>query len=356
MSKALDNYLEVNVDVKALGLLPQSATNDPVSGSLSDQEFLNKHRVWAESALIKSTIVYKLHNKLSLSKNEKKYLKLWVTSARESQSLVTGENLMAPQRPSALKISDMTAEDFYALATIPGVKFDRNTHKNFALNDLVLEMAHFVDRDTIKRVELKMLESKLRSEFGLGENFGLVEKRNKELDYLHQELEEAQWRLAAKIDQREETAIKDMLWVGRGIDKFDKVFLELDRKSFDDFFNIANSFDNRTTLLENWICRKEEEFKRRVNLPTKALNNSDEILYRSFDGPRKKARQSLVSKMFVSDEFGVEKTKTYSTLTTAELHMLVESLCVRLNLFNQTYPAFVPQVVKAIMEHDNLGS
>jgi hypothetical protein len=60
--------------------------------------------------------------------------------------------------------------------------------------------------------------------------------------------------------------------------------------------------------------------------------------------------------MFVSDEFGVEKTKTYSTLTTAELHMLVESLCVRLNLFNQTYPAFVPQVVKAIMEHENLGS
>jgi hypothetical protein len=81
-----------------------------------------------------------------------------------------------------------------------------------------------------------------------------------------------------------------MLWVGRGVDKFDKVFLELDRKSFDHFFNIANSFDNRTTLLENWICRKEEEYKRRVNLPTKALNNSDEILYRSFDGPRKKAR------------------------------------------------------------------
>jgi len=125
---------------------------------------------------------------------------LWVTSARESQSLVAGENLMVPQRPSALKISDMTPQDFYALATIPGVQFDRQTHENFALNDLVLEMAYFVDRDTIKRVELKMLESKLRTDFGLGENFALVEKRNKELDYLHQELEEAQWRLAAKVD------------------------------------------------------------------------------------------------------------------------------------------------------------
>jgi len=114
--------------------------------------------------------------------------------------LVAGENLMVPQRPSALKISDMTPQDFYALATIPGVQFDRQTHENFALNDLVLEMAYFVDRDTIKRVELKMLESKLRTDFGLGENFALVEKRNKELDYLHQELEEAQWRLAAKVD------------------------------------------------------------------------------------------------------------------------------------------------------------
>ena len=196
-------------------------------------------------------------------------------------------------------------------------------------------MAHFVDRDTLKRVELKMLESKIRNDFGLGSNFNLVEKRNKELDHLHQELEEAQWRLAAKIDDREKNAIKDMIGIGRGLDNFDKVFFNLDRQSFDTFFDIANSFDNRTTLLENWICRKEEEYKRRVNLPTKDLNKSDEELYRKFDGPRKKARESLVSTMFVSDEFGVEKNKTYDTLTTGELHMLVESLCVRLNLFSQ---------------------
>jgi len=36
--------------------------------------------------------------------------------------------------------------------------------------------------------------------------------------------------------------------------------------------------------------------------------------------------------------------------------MLVESLVVRLNLFNQKYPAFLPQVVKAIMEHPNLSN
>ncbi len=35
--------------------------------------------------------------------------------------------------------------------------------------------------------------------------------------------------------------------------------------------------------------------------------------------------------------------------------MLVESLCVRLNLFNQKYPAFLPQVVQALMQHPNLA-
>lgn len=59
--------------------------------------------------------------------------------------------------------------------------------------------------------------------------------------------------------------------------------------------------------------------------------------------------------MFISDEFNVEKNKSYGDLTTQELHLLSESLCVRLNLFNQKYPAFLPQVVFAMMHHPNLS-
>ncbi|MFO0116123.1 MAG: hypothetical protein ACK521_00370 [bacterium] len=36
------------------------------------------------------------------------------------------------------------------------------------------------------------------------------------------------------------------------------------------------------------------------------------------------------------------KKKIYSSLTTKELNTLVESLVVRLNLFSQKYPAFLP--------------
>lgn len=66
-----------------------------------------------------------------------------------------------------------------------------------------------------------------------------------------------------------------MFALGRGLDNFDKVFFDLDKHSFEAFFEEANTFDNRKTLIENWLCRKEEEYRNRVNLPTQALEKPD---------------------------------------------------------------------------------
>ena len=61
--------------------------------------------------------------------------------------------------------------------------------------------------------------------------------------------------------------------------------------------------------------------------------------------------------MLTTDEFGnSHAAKKYEELTSAELHMLVESMSVRLNLFNNQYPAFLPHVTKAILEHPNLAN
>ena len=61
--------------------------------------------------------------------------------------------------------------------------------------------------------------------------------------------------------------------------------------------------------------------------------------------------------MLTKDQFGNDRPlKDYSDLTSVELHMLVESLSVRLNLFNNKYPAFLPHVVRAIMEHESLAN
>ena len=83
----------------------------------------------------------------------------------------------------------------------------------------------------------------------------------------------------------------------------------MDRESFDNFFDEANNFDSRQILLENWLSRKGEEVRNRVNLPSPELAKSDQSLYEKFDAPLKKARESLTSKMLVTDEFGNKSAK-----------------------------------------------
>ena len=41
-------------------------------------------------------------------------------------------------------------------------------------------------------------------------------------------------------------------------------------------------------------------------------------------------------------------------MTSREHHTLTENMCLRLYLFNYEYPAFVPQIIKAVREHPNL--
>jgi len=72
------------------------------------------------------------------------------------------------------------------------------------------------------------------------------------------------------------------------------------------------------------------------------------------DKSLKRARESLVSRFLVTDEFGNPIEKEYKDLTSRELHLLTESLAVRFYLFNYEYPSFLPQAVKAILEHPNL--
>jgi len=49
----------------------------------------------------------------------------------------------------------------------------------------------------------------------------------------------------------------------------------MDRESFSAFFDEANNFDSRVTLLENWMCRKDDEVKNRVTLPPPQMAKSD---------------------------------------------------------------------------------
>lgn len=105
----------------------------------------------------------------------------------------------------------------------------------------------------------------------------------------------------------------------------------------------ANDYDNRIELVEAWLCRKEQEIKSRVNLPTADLKRPDSEIFAGIEARHKPVREKLVAEMLKTDEFGNSKSvKAYKHLNGNELHHLTEALCVRLHLFNHNYPAFLP--------------
>lgn len=61
---------------------------------------------------------------------------------------------MLQSKHSKLSLADsLNAEDFYAFSQIPNVDLNLQEHGKFALNDLILELSHFIDDDFVNRVE-----------------------------------------------------------------------------------------------------------------------------------------------------------------------------------------------------------
>ena len=56
-----------------------------------------------------------------------------------------------------MTIAELSAEDIFSLNQIPGVHISRDNHGKYALNDLVLELSHFLDDELINRVEMEVL-------------------------------------------------------------------------------------------------------------------------------------------------------------------------------------------------------
>lgn len=169
------------------------------------------------------------------------------------------------------------------------------------------------------------------------------------------ELEEVAWRTAGRFNDKDYENVTNMVSIQRNKDSFEKQYYATDMQSMKDFVNDVNDYDNRITQLEHWLVRKEDEWKARVNLPPESMKKPDKQIFAIIDKQLKSARERLVSKFLVADQFGNSiENKDYSSLTSLELHNLSEQLALRLYLFNYDYPAFLPQVVKAVVDHPNL--
>lgn len=178
---------------------------------------------------------------------------------------------MVPKEPSKLTLNDVDAKSFYALNSISRVGIERERHGQYALNDLVLELSHFLDEDVLNKVETEVFSSRLRKEWGLSNDFKVVETRNKEISLVLNELEELAWRSAGQLNERDFENLKAMISVKRNKDYFDRHFYDNDMKSFRNFFEAVNQYDDRLVLLERWLVRKEDEIKQRVVRPSSNL-------------------------------------------------------------------------------------
>lgn len=129
------------------------------------------------------------------------------------------------------------------------------------MNDLVLELAHLIDDETINRVELEMMSQRIRTDWKLPKDFHIIETRNKEIGLLLNQMEEIAWRTSGMINEGDMESLQRVLSVGRNQDYFDRQFYNQDMQSFSDFVNQVNRYDDRAQLLEEWIYRKEKEIE-----------------------------------------------------------------------------------------------
>jgi hypothetical protein len=142
---------------------------------------------------------------------------------------------MLPDTESKLTLNDIDAKNFYALNSIPKVNIDRDMHGKYSLNDLVLELSHFLDEEVVSKVETEMFSDRLRKEWGLSKDFKVIETRNKEISLVLNELEELAFRSSGMFTDKDLEYVKRMISIKRNKDIVDQSYFENDMKSFEDF-------------------------------------------------------------------------------------------------------------------------
>ena len=176
MSHQFESEVKVNYDLKSLMKSEFVYDVDPelIDSELSNTQFLRQQRKRAETKLIKNKIIYKLDQEKELSANEKKYLKKWIECLRKDDNcnVQNARDAMVPAGCSNLNIGDaLSAEDIFTMNQIPNVEIDRKKHGGFALNDLILELSHFLDEEVINRVDMDIMSSRIREEWDLPKDF-----------------------------------------------------------------------------------------------------------------------------------------------------------------------------------------
>jgi hypothetical protein len=192
------------------------------SDDVSDEMFLEQKRVEAEANIIKTKILHKLHEDLPLSENEEKYLKQW----NEQVKTCKFSNLntcMIPSYYSHKSLKDISKSDVSNFNSLPLVNLENL--QNYSLNDIVLELNHFIDNKTIQNLQTEIYMEEHKKHWGIAKDFKFTERRNKEIDLVMGELEEKAYRYAGKFNDDELKGMTEMMKCGRGEGVFDQAWV-----------------------------------------------------------------------------------------------------------------------------------
>ena len=336
-------------DIKSVLNAFKLAENDP---DLEDTRlnsnpdlFLYEKRVRAERNIILSSIIFKLfycEDKLTI--NEKKYISNLQNSLKSS-NLLNFEKVGLNPNITKLKFSDLSKEDLDSLNSFQNTKFTED-YKDYSLSELILELSHFIDNNTIQKV---ILENFMQINFYQISEISrstIFENYNKEPNLINQEIKESLWRLSGTLNEKDKEIILKFFRVKRGKSTFDRLWLDIDEKSLNSFIEDVNCNENRLLLLEKWLKRKEKEYATRINLPAKHLRHSDKTIHKILKKKENKELKSLLCKIF--------SVKETSMLKGNDITAFIENFCQRLYLFNFNYPTMMVDIFNALELCENL--
>lgn len=71
----------------------------------------------------------------------------------KERNLLNLRDSCVPSTPTTKTLATVDSKSYYTLNSLANVKLDRDLHGGYSLNELILELSHFLDAEVVDKVE-----------------------------------------------------------------------------------------------------------------------------------------------------------------------------------------------------------
>ena len=251
--------------------------------SATDEEYLLLKRKKAEAKLIKASIIRQLVNEQPLSVGQTAYFEQWKADLKSLSPNSAGKSYL-PTKITSLSIGNLSEKDANFLGSLRNVGFPEKCE--VSLNELVLELSHFIDDEVINRVEFMVTEmNELRKWKGLmprgdGRSVLKPEWENKEIALRQKEMEEQMWLQAGVMTPSDLQKFEEFFWFLKRNTRLGRLWYDYDIESWREFAQEANQRENCLDLMRSWYRRKEQQAP--TSVPYGPFAKTDSALHSDF--------------------------------------------------------------------------